>query len=166
MLNGFFYEPTQTLNPGFGKNMASNAFTQLTLTNLGAISRNTNLPVCNNNPDLCAKAELEVWNEIQQAAEEAYDRSEDCRFTSFVAYENASTPLLNNWHRNVIFRNDRVVRTPVNALDMAVVVNPDPTKIPVDTLLAKVPDEPRVWPVPPGTIVNHPLPQPFWNKLE
>ena len=29
-----------------------------------------------------------------------------------------------------------------------------------------VPDEPRVWPVPPGTNVNHPLPQPFWNKLE
>lgn len=166
MLNGFFYEPLKTLNPGFGKTMASNAFTQLTLTNLGAISQNTNLPVCNNHPELCAKAEMEVWSEVQAAAEEAYDRSEECTFTSFVAYENASTPLLNNWHRNVIFRNDRVVKTPVNALDMAVVVNQDPLKIPVDTLLAVVPDEPRVWPVPKGTKVNHPLPQPFWNKLE
>jgi uncharacterized protein DUF3604 len=166
MINGFFYEPLRTLNPVFGKSMASNAFTQLTLTNLGAISKNTNLPVCNNNPALCEKAELEVWSEIQKAAEEAYDRSSDCSFTSFVAYENTSTPLLNNWHRNVIFRNDRVVKKPVNAIDMAVVVNKDPTKDPVDTLLAIVPDEPRVWPVPPGTKVNHPLPQPFWNKLE
>jgi hypothetical protein len=166
MLNGFFYEPLRALNPVLGKTLASNAFTQLTLTNLGAISKNTNLPVCNNNPELCAKAEMEVWNEIQKAAEEAYDRSSECSFTSFVAYENASTPLLNNWHRNVIFRNDRVVKKPVNALDMAVVVNKDPTKEPVDTLLAIVPDEPRVWPVPPGTKVNHPLPQPFWNKLE
>jgi Protein of unknown function (DUF3604) len=166
MLNGFFYEPLRALNPGLGKNLASNAFTQLTIMNLGAVSKNTNLPVCNNNPELCARAEMEVWNEVQQAAEEAYDRTGECSFTSFVAYENASTPLLNNWHRNVIFRNDRVVRKPVNALDMAVVVNKDPTKEPIDTLVAVVPNEPRVWPVPHGTKVNHPLPQPFWNKLE
>ncbi len=166
MINGFFYEPLRALNPPLGATLASNAFTQLTIMNDGAISKNTNLPVCNNNPELCAKAEMEVWSEIQKAAEEAYDRSDECTFTSFIAYENTSTPLLNNWHRNVIFRNDRVVKKPVNAIDMAVVVNTDPTKEPVDTLLAIVPDEPRVWPVPPGTKVNHPLPQPFWNKLE
>jgi hypothetical protein len=168
MINGFFYEPLHALNPVLGKSMASNAFTQLTLTNDGAISKNTNLPVCNNNPELCAKAELEVWGEIQNAAEEAYDRSDECRFTSFVAYENTSTPLLNNWHRNVIFRNDRVVKKPVNSIDMAVVVNTDPTKEPVETLAAVVrpEDAKRVAPVPVGTKVNHPLPQPFWNKLE
>ncbi len=166
MLNGFFYEPLRALNPPEGKSLASNAFTQLTLTNLGAISKNTNLPVCNNNPELCAQAEMEVWSEIQKAAEEAYDRSSECGFTSFVAYENTSTPLLNNWHRNVIFRNDRVVKKPVNAIDMAVVVNRHPIKEPVDSLLATVPDEARVWPVPPGKKVNHPLPQPFWNKLD
>jgi len=168
MINGFFYEPLHALNPVLGKSLASNAFTQLTLTNDGAISKNTNLPVCNNNPELCAKAELEVWGEIQNAAEDAYDRSDECRFTSFVAYENTSTPLLNNWHRNVIFRNDRVVKKPVNAIDMAVVVNTDPTKEPVDTLAAVVrpEDAQRVWPVPAGTKANHPLPQPFWNKLE
>ncbi len=166
MINGFFYEPLRALNPVLGSTLASNAFTQLTIMNDGAISKNTNLPVCNNNPELCAKAELEVWGEVQKAAEEAYDRSSACTFTSFIAYENTSTPLLNNWHRNVIFRNDRVVKKPVNAIDMAVVLNTDPTKEPINTLLAVVPDEPRVWPVPPGIKVNHPLPQPFWNKLE
>lgn len=166
MINGLFYEPLRALNPALGKSLASNAFTQLTIMNDGAISKNTNLPVCDNNPELCAKAELEVWGEIQKAAEEAYDRSSECRFTSFVGYENTSTPLLNNWHRNVIFRNDRVVMRPVNAIDMAVVPNTVPASEPINTLAAVVPDEPRVWPVPPKTPVNHPLPQPFWNKLE
>ncbi len=171
MLNGFFYEPLKALNPVLGKTLAANAFTQLTIMGLGAISKNTNMPVCNNNPKLCEKAELDVWGEVQKAADEAYDRSEDCKFTSFVAYENASTPLLNNWHRNVIFRNDRVVMKPVNALDMAVVVNKNPQVDPIDTLLAIVPDDPvaqaRLWPVPPSIKrFNHPLPQPFWNKLD
>jgi len=169
MINGFFYEPGHAINPPFGKSLASNAFTQLTVPGLGPVSKNTNLPVCNNNPELCAKAEMAVWDEIRHAAEQAYDRSEDCKFTSFVAYENTSTPLLNNWHRNVIFRNDRVVKKPVNALDMAVRVNTNPTKEPIDSVASVVigkEDAARVWPVPEGTVVTYPLPQPFWNKLE
>lgn len=166
MINGFFYEPLRALNPPFGSTIASSSFTPLSVTNDGAISKNTHLPVCNNSPELCERAEMEVWSEVQKAAEEAYDRSRDCTFTSFVAYESTSTPLLNNWHRNVIFRNDRVVERPVTAIDMAVRVNTDPTEEPINTLVTTIPDEPRVWPAPPGKEVNHPLPQPFWNKLE
>ena len=171
MINGFFYNPgippkLNAPNPSLGRTIASNAFTNLTLTSLGAISRNAQLPVCTANPELCTRSEMRVWEEVRHAAEEEYDRSSDCKFTTFVAYENTSTPLLNNWHRNVIFRNDRVVKQPVNAIDMAVRVNEDPTKVPVDTLLARVPEDPRVWPVPPGIVVDHPLPQPFWNKLQ
>lgn len=157
-------------NPVAGSTLAANAFTQLTIMNDGPISRNTNLPVCENNPALCAKAEMEVWTEMQRAAEEAYDRTSDCKFTSFIAYEDTSTPLLNNWHRNVIFRNDRVVKRPVTALDMAVHVNPDPLKVPVNTIpVAEVvteADKKRAWPVLVGTKVKSPLPQPFWNKLD
>jgi hypothetical protein len=32
-----------------------------------------------------------------------------------------------NWHRNVIFRNDRVVKQPINAIDMAIQPNDSPT---------------------------------------
>ncbi|MEM7587289.1 MAG: DUF3604 domain-containing protein [Acidobacteriota bacterium] len=166
MINGFFYEPGRAINPSFGRTIASNAFTNLTVSSLGAISKNTHLPVCNNHPERCEKAEMKVWEEVRLAAEEAYDRSSKCEFTSFIAYENTSTPLLNNWHRNVIFRNDRVVKQPVTAIDMAVNLNEAPLVEPINSLVAKVPDEPRVWPVPPGIEVNHPLPQPFWNKLE
>jgi len=169
MINGFFYQPLYALNPVTGSNLASNAFTQLTTSSLGAISNNARLPVCDNNPQACAKAEMEVWTEMQRAAEEAYDRSSDCKFTSFVAYENSSTPLLNNWHRNVIFRNDRVVKRPVTAIDMAAQVNKDPQKVPINTIQPVVisqADAERVSPVPVGTTVTSPLPQPFWNKLE
>ncbi len=56
----------------------------------------------------CLAASANVWSDIQQAAEEAYDRTSSCAFTSFVAYEWTGMPLSNNWHRNVIFRNDKV----------------------------------------------------------
>ncbi len=174
MINGFFYAPGHSINPLAGRTLASDAFTQLTVVNDGAFSANTRLPLCEANPEICNLAELGVWEEHQRAAEEAYDRSSECKFTSFVAYENTSTPLLNNWHRNVIFRNDRVVRKPVTAIDMAVRVNENPTTggpdgvgEPVNTVGTTVPlDSARTWPVPPGTPVDHPLPQPFWNKLE
>ncbi|MEM8963547.1 MAG: DUF3604 domain-containing protein, partial [Acidobacteriota bacterium] len=156
MINGFFYEPLRALNPNEGRNVASNAFTNLTITSDGAVSDNTNLPVCENNRAACDQAEWEVWQEHQAAAEENYDRSADCSFTTFIAYENTSTPLLNNWHRNVIFRNDRVVKAPVTAIDMAVNPNPSPTAggpngvgVPITTLVAKPkPGDERLWPAP------------------
>jgi Protein of unknown function (DUF3604) len=121
MLTGFYYQP-ETLSSSnvLDRGLASDAFSQLTMMNLGPSSRNTRLPLCVNSPAECAEAEMAVWQEEQNAAEEEYDRSADCTFTTFVGYENTSTPLGTNWHRNVIFRNDRVVKAPINALDMAV----------------------------------------------
>ncbi|MCB1856433.1 MAG: DUF3604 domain-containing protein [Pseudomonadales bacterium] len=57
----------------------------------------------------CFAAARDTWHDIQQAAEQAYDRSSDCRFTSFVAYEwTASVGAGQNLHHNVIFRNEHV----------------------------------------------------------
>ena len=176
MINGFFYEPGHAPNPQLGRTLASNAFTNLTITSLGSISRNTHLPVCENNRPLCEKSEMAVWDEVRLAAHDYYDQSPACEFTTFIAYENTSTPLLNNWHRNVIFRNDKVVKKPVTSIDMAVVPNTSPTRggkngvgEGVVTLVAEVepdsPDAERISPAPPGTY-THPLPQPFWKKLE
>jgi hypothetical protein len=173
MLNGFFYQPGVSPSNALSRDLASNAFAQLTMTNLGPSSRNTRLPLCVNNPDECAAAELAVWQEMQIAAEEEYDRSPNCTFTTFIGYENTSTPLATNWHRNVIFRNDRVVKRPINALDMAIRTNESPTTggpdgvgLPPTWIGDPVPADPDVFPVPPGTLVTHPLPQPFWNRLE
>jgi len=59
------------------------------------------------------------WQEMQEAANEAYN---PCVFSSFVAYE-ATSPSTDAGHRNVIFRNANVIDRPVTASD------PDPEKL-------------------------------------
>ncbi|MAE94930.1 MAG: hypothetical protein CL910_09750 [Deltaproteobacteria bacterium] len=65
----------------------------------------------------CEEAESEAWEQIQAAAEAAYDRSSDCRFTSFVGYEYTDAPDAFNMHRNVIFRNEKVVPKPISTYE-------------------------------------------------
>jgi len=56
----------------------------------------------------CVAEAVSVWQEMQAAAEEAYDRTAACTFTSFVGYEYTASPLGRHLHRNVIFRNEHV----------------------------------------------------------
>ncbi len=65
----------------------------------------------------CLDAARGPWQEVRDAAEEAYDRTSACRFTSFVAYEWSFTPGTANLHRNVIFRNAVVPDLPISSLD-------------------------------------------------
>ena len=65
----------------------------------------------------CASRQSLFWQDLQAAAEEFYDRSSACRFTSFVAYEWTGTPAGANLHRNVIFRNAAVPALPVTYLE-------------------------------------------------
>ena len=75
------------------------------------------LSMCRTYPNLCRERAASVWQEIQDAAEEAYDRTADCGFTSFVAYEWTGTDIGTNLHRNIIFRNRSVQRVPVSYID-------------------------------------------------
>jgi hypothetical protein len=71
--------------------------------------------ICPDSDPACRRAASGVWQAIRDAAEEAYDRSGECRFTSFVGYE--WTAILEdgiNLHRNVIFRNEQVPALPVS----------------------------------------------------
>jgi hypothetical protein len=65
----------------------------------------------------CDTAHREAWKGIQQAAEEHYDRSADCSFTTFVGYEFTDAPNYSNLHRNVIFRNATVTDTAISTYD-------------------------------------------------
>ncbi len=61
----------------------------------------------------CIMAGLDLrWFDIQQAAEDYYDRSSSCEFVTFVGYEYTATPDTTNMHRNVIFANERVPERP------------------------------------------------------
>jgi len=63
--------------------------------------------MCGPGGELCYAAARSVWAEIQAAAEEAYDRSAACQFTSLIGYEWTSS-VASNLHRNVLFRNHLV----------------------------------------------------------
>ncbi len=73
---------------------------------------------CGEDGSVCREAGREPWQETQEAAEAAYDRSFACDFTSFVAYEwTGGAGPGNNFHRNVIFRNANVPELPISFLD-------------------------------------------------
>jgi Protein of unknown function (DUF3604) len=78
----------------------------------------TRYSFCGPDGSVCRQAALGPWGEIQQAAEEAYDRSARCGFTSFVAYEWSGDPFSNMIHRNVVFRNAAVQRAPTSYLEV------------------------------------------------
>ena len=70
-------------------------------------------------PEVCgpdgadsAAAEAVVWRRVIAAAQQAYDRSADCSFTSFIGYEYTRAPNANHMHRNTIFRNADVPKRP------------------------------------------------------
>jgi hypothetical protein len=65
--------------------------------------------LCGEDNEICNEQSADTWKRIQQAAEDAYDRSSDCSFTSFVGYEwTAGGETGQNLHHNVIFRNQQV----------------------------------------------------------
>jgi len=73
--------------------------------------------LCGEDGALCRQYARGPWERIIAAAEEANDRSAQCRFSSFVAYEYTGTPGTSNYHRNVIFRNGNVPDLPVSYID-------------------------------------------------
>ncbi len=73
--------------------------------------------LCASDGSLCREFAKGPWREMIAAAESAYDRSADCRFTSLIGYEYTGTPGLSNIHRNVIFRNGNVPELPVSYIE-------------------------------------------------
>ena len=76
---------------------------------------------CGENNENCLGAARTIWQDHQDAAEEAYDRSARCSFTSFIGYEWTSiggTGMVGgHLHRNVIFRNEKVIDIPISVME-------------------------------------------------
>ncbi len=72
---------------------------------------------CGENGELCIAAAEAPWAETQRAAEEAYDRTSACAFTSFVGFEWTGMPDAYNTHRNVVFRSEVVPERPINYIE-------------------------------------------------
>lgn len=76
-----------------------------------------NAAICGPTGADCRVRSESVWLDIQAAAEEAYDRTSACSFTSFVGYEWTANTSQKNLHRNVIFRNEIVPAAPTSYFD-------------------------------------------------
>lgn len=88
------------------------------LSPMMAIKSNTRTEdMCGADGTLCRNATLAAWQVMQRAAEDWYDRSSDCSFTTFHGYEYTWAPWANRVHRNVIFRNEVVPELPVSTVD-------------------------------------------------
>jgi hypothetical protein len=89
------------------------------LFNYMATIEQSHLGQCGDDDALCLRAALQPWQATQQAAEDFYDRSTDCEFTTFVGYEWTGMDSSNggNLHRNVVFRNAEVPRLPASFID-------------------------------------------------
>ena len=69
---------------------------------------------CGVDGQLCLDRASAVWVDTQLAAEEHYDRTAACSFTSFVGYEWTGNTDFTNLHRNVVFRNEVVPALPTS----------------------------------------------------
>lgn len=88
------------------------------LFNSKASSGTGRLGMCGDQGELCQAAGAGPWREMRDAAEQTYDRSAACDFTSLIGYEwTGASENLANLHRNVIFRNDRVPALPYSFVD-------------------------------------------------
>ena len=74
--------------------------------------------LCGENNQHCLDQARSNWVMIQDAAEQAYDRSAACSFSSFVGYEwTATVGRGRNLHHNVIFKNERVPSYPLSWIE-------------------------------------------------
>ncbi|MGM0557873.1 MAG: DUF3604 domain-containing protein, partial [Myxococcota bacterium] len=73
--------------------------------------------LCGDDGSRCLDRSETTWDRVQQAAEDAYDRSESCEFTTMMAYEYTGSLRANALHRNVIFRNEVVPETPISVFE-------------------------------------------------
>ncbi|MDJ0787086.1 MAG: DUF3604 domain-containing protein, partial [Myxococcota bacterium] len=103
---------------------------------VGSVADFSTTPASVQRPQICSLPGVDcdaslnaVWQETQAAAEEAYDRTGACSFTSFVGYEHTSDiaqplvvdfPFRASVHRNLMFRNENVPARPESAIDMAI----------------------------------------------
>lgn len=73
--------------------------------------------ICGDDGVRCVEASRNYWERTREMAEAAYDRSSNCGFTTFVAYEHSATRDNNSYHRNVIFRNGQVPELPISTFE-------------------------------------------------
>jgi len=85
------------------------------LMSFAAYGNNRSLRVCGEDGGRCRDMAVNVWERNQRSTEAWQDRSSDCRFTTFHAYEYTMAKDATNLHRNVVFKSDTVPQLHLSA---------------------------------------------------
>lgn len=75
--------------------------------------------VCGADGERCLEAARQRWQQLRDAADEAYDQSTACTFTSILGYEYTNTRSVSNFHRNVFMRGSTLPDLPVSHYEQA-----------------------------------------------
>jgi hypothetical protein len=73
--------------------------------------------ICGDDGRRCRARSASAWEVTKAAAERHYDRSSECRFTTFHAWEHSASPQMSKVHRNVVFRSEITPELPISALE-------------------------------------------------
>ena len=79
--------------------------------------------VCGDDDEICRQELTGIWQGIQASAERWYDRSSDCTFTTFHAWEHSYSPQSTKVHRNIILRSEIVPELPISSLETPVAMD-------------------------------------------
>ncbi len=87
---------------------------------MGIISLSEGRPaaLCGRDGGICRAELRSAWELTRAAAERWYDRTSECRFTTFAAWEYSASPGRSKVHRNVILRNELAPELPISWLDV------------------------------------------------
>ncbi|MFK7976160.1 MAG: DUF3604 domain-containing protein [Halioglobus sp.] len=78
------------------------------LASFAIFGQDRSVQVCGKDGSLCRDMAANVWERNQRSTETWHDRSSDCRFTTFHAYEYTLAEEATNLHRNVVFASNTV----------------------------------------------------------
>ncbi|MCR9094852.1 MAG: DUF3604 domain-containing protein [bacterium] len=84
---------------------------------VGRVASLNSAPLCGEDWAVCRQGTIDAWQDMQTAAAKHDDPTSACNFTTFIAYEHTATPEMTKIHRNVIFRNEHVIESPIRYSD-------------------------------------------------
>ena len=87
------------------------------LASFAIFGQDRSVRVCGPDGQRCLARAREAWRDNQMSTEAWQDRSDNCSFTTFHAYEYSLALESSNLHRNVIFASDTVPQSVLSAKD-------------------------------------------------
>lgn len=87
------------------------------LASFAVFGQDRSVAVCGKDGSRCREMAANAWERNQRSTEVWHDRSSDCRFTTFHAYEYTLAEEASNLHRNVVFASNTVPQQALSSKD-------------------------------------------------